>query len=275
MKIHEWLQGFLTDLRDAFPPADWPDPGTEAYDAFFELFRKAFARNGVSEAEARESLALQAEAPPRWKAEAIQKTLDAVKINREINPPGADRADDRESATDASKGCPHCHGQGLALVYAARPDPDRRIPPDTSAYCVCALGRWIEQNHREKSPDVHKRTPDLKSVLAGRSAWRLDPPGLEGMAATDAPARGVADLVRTWTAAAREESARPAPAPARPRPDLGRVEPAVPIPAARDEGRGVSWEAGEGEGGREDMSPASPLPAQPSSLEAEEAWPWM
>lgn len=238
--IVDWLEPFMLRLIESYPappnpPHSWPDYGTGDWSAYFEDYRKAFARNGVSEAEAEEARSLMAEDPPRFRAEYIQKTIDAVKILREINPGGGGPVpDDRETAADDSKGCKHCFGQGLAIVYAPAPDPDKKIAPDVSAYCVCPLGRWIEKDHIEKSADVHKRTPDLANVLPGRSFWQLNPPGFDIPA--NRPAVAVAATIRLFTAAIGQEST-PGPTPARPRPEfLGvredeRVRPATPTEA--------------------------------------------
>jgi hypothetical protein len=234
-KIVEWLHDFLMRLRDSFPPVDWPPVGSEAYDVFYKDFHSAFARNGVSEAEAEEARSLLAENPPRFKQDYIPKVVGAVKVYRELSPAtdGLDGAagpmDDREAALRASKACIRCFGDGLAIVYASRPSDVRRIPATTAAYCVCPYGQWVERTHREKSNDVWTRIPHLSNVLAGRSFWRLDPPGYEGLSENNRPATGAGDLIRSWTATIASVPRAAASAPPR-RPDLGRVEPSVPLP---------------------------------------------
>jgi hypothetical protein len=233
MRIEEWLQGFLLRLRDSFPPHDWPPPDSQAYDVFFEDFRKAFARNGVSEQEAEEARSLLAENPPRFKADYIPKVVGAVKVWRELSPAtdGLDGSpmDDRESALAASRACIRCFGEGLAIVYASKPSAERRIAETSAAYCVCPYGQWVERTHREKSPDVWKRIPHLCNVLAGRSFWRLDPIGYEGLSENNRPATGAGDLIRSWTAAVAED-ARPA-APAKPKPAwTAPLPPDLPMP---------------------------------------------
>lgn len=176
--ISDWLPYFLASLSESFPSPTWPDPGTDDWGVFVKDFHSAFARNGVSESEAEEARSLLTENPPRFRADYIPKVVGAVKIFREMNPSTATPAgdlSDRESALHASKTCIRCFGEGLAIVYASKPDAERKIPETTTAYCVCSYGQWVEKTHREKSPDVWKRIPHLANVLACRSFWRLEP----------------------------------------------------------------------------------------------------
>ncbi len=83
----------------------------------------------------------------------------------------------REGAEAASRECKRCSGNGLVPVWHPKPDPSKRTPETVGAYCVCALGRWIERNHSRLCPDVRKQMPDLADVIAGRIAWLSDPPG--------------------------------------------------------------------------------------------------
>lgn len=83
----------------------------------------------------------------------------------------------REGAEAASKGCDRgCAGTGLTVVWHRAPDRDARIAETSAAYCVCALGRWIERNHSAKCPEIRKRMVDLKDVIEGRGVWLADPP---------------------------------------------------------------------------------------------------
>ena len=263
MKIEEWLGGFLLRLVESFPPADLPDVDSEAYAVFCGDFYKAFARNGVSEAEAEEARSLLAENPPRFRADYIPKVVGAVKVYRELSPAtdglaGAGPMDDREAALRASRACIRCFGDGLAIVYASRPSAERGIPETTAAYCVCPYGQWMEKTHREKSNDIWVRIPHLANVLAHRSFWRLDPIGYEGLSENNRPVSGeaAAALIRGWTATALETAPEP-PRPARRRPDLGHVEPAVPIPPKPE-------------------PPAPPAPVAPDpAVTMEESYEWI
>jgi len=95
----------------------------------------------------------------------------------------------REEAEDASRGCDRCDGTGLATVWHPRPDAARRIPESKSAYCTCPHGRWIERNHRERSPELRGGFVDIAEVLEGRSVWLAAPPDPSSVVAPDtAPA---------------------------------------------------------------------------------------
>lgn len=173
--VRDWLPDFLHRLSISFPPHDWPDGGTEDWGVFVEDWISALARNQVTEADADAARQSLLETPPRFRSEYIPAIVSAVKASRGPTT-GGGGVSDRDSAMLASKACVYCEGMGLAVVWASKPDPDKRIAETASAYCICQAGRWIEANHREKSPDVHKRIPDLTNVLNGRSFWRLNPP---------------------------------------------------------------------------------------------------
>ena len=245
--IQDWLGGFLAILSESFPPHDWPAAGTDAWDVFFEDWRKAFARNGVSVAEAEEARSLLAENPPRFKADYIPKVVGAVKIARELAGPSATSGamDDRETALAASKTCIYCFGDGLAIVYASNPGVERRIPETSAAYCICSYGRRVEATHCEKSPDVHKRIPDLTTVKADRSFWRIDPIWMTAAQGSrnrdpalappdcfrdDRPGADVAATIRGWIVSVAGGSQAPPPPP-RARPDwMAPPPPDLPPP---------------------------------------------
>jgi hypothetical protein len=242
--IHEWLQGFLADMRDAFPPADWPAPGTEAYDAFFELFRRAFARNGISEQEARDALTLLAEDPPRWKAEAIQKTVAAVKINREMATanPAAQPAQGPpvlvppREAVAVSQDCPECGGTGWARRRAKWETIDRPFELDLT--CRCPLGMWRSAHDEEGMYDSLQAAPEVWDATLMHRTWTarvipspcLTAEGSEGKwryLHPDEPAPPVGNL---HDLSRRVAGAAPTNIHKRYPDDLGHVKPAVPIP---------------------------------------------
>jgi hypothetical protein len=247
MRIEEWLQGVLLDLREAYPPADWPNVGTEAYDEFFERFRKAFARNGVSEAESREAIDVMAEDPPRFKAEAVQKTVDAVKAIRETSPatdgltgaPISAVVVPPRGAVEASKDCPECRGTGWAQRRAKWHSIER--PFLLNMTCRCPLGLWRSAHDEEGEFDSLQANPDIWDAELSHRTWTdrvIDSPcrtavGSEGKWHYLKPG----DLAPPTIASVREmaiqtarDMAPPSATPHRRRPDLGKVEPAVPIP---------------------------------------------
>lgn len=72
-----------------------------------------------------------------------------------------------------SAGCEHCSGEGQVRVFHPKPDAGRRIPPSTSADCVCSWGR-ARRSSRDDADN--RRIVDLADVLAGRSPWQLEQP---------------------------------------------------------------------------------------------------
>jgi hypothetical protein len=74
--------------------------------------------------------------------------------------------DGREAALAASRECEDCHGQGLTVRYRQlSADPTGFVRPEVVCYCRCAMGRWVERTHREKSPELRKRIINLDDNL--------------------------------------------------------------------------------------------------------------
>lgn len=183
-RVQDWFWQWVMEHRLRHPKEFLPDPETEEGRVFFDAWRQAFVLKGISD------FAVATEASIRLVGEPAQYQRDhfatlcryAVDVYRLRNAEGnGTPADSREAAEAASKGCEHCGGQGLVPVYFRRAMTweERRechIPEHVAAYCVCPMGRWIEKTHREKSPEIRKRTPDLADTLAGRGSWQTTPP---------------------------------------------------------------------------------------------------
>jgi hypothetical protein len=177
--VKDWIDAFLRRHRGRFRPGDWPQPGCDEMAEFTELWRSAFARGGVTEAEADEGSRLCGERPPNFMREHLPLVLAAVRAARERR--GAAVAETRESAWGLSRGCEHCGGEGLATAFHPRPGwaLANRRPVQVAATCVCPLGRWIKRRHAQDSPVLCGRIPDLADVLDGRSRWRAEIPAEE------------------------------------------------------------------------------------------------
>lgn len=178
MAVDDWFFDFYAAHVARHPRDDWPDLESEAGAVFFSGLRRTFVDRGVHDADVAEAASVALMAEKLWKVSDHPPALHkaAVAIYQARGGRHGEAASDRDSAALASRDCAYCSGEGLAAVYASRPDPARRIPESVSAWCVCALGRWVERSHRERSPDVRKRSPDLADALAGRGFWRPDPP---------------------------------------------------------------------------------------------------
>jgi hypothetical protein len=164
--VDDWFRNFTARLEDRIPRVDWPEHDSE----FWSTLRKALLISGASEDiadEASERLAMDG-------ANYLDSVIPELKkhignICRERHRAGSGSpVDSRESAEADSRSCHDCGGNGITSRYRHNPEA---VSSSVSCYCLCSLGRWIERNHRAKSPDVHRRMIDLD-----RSAFlRLGP----------------------------------------------------------------------------------------------------
>jgi len=84
-------------------------------------------------------------------------------------------------AKQESLNCPHCHGEGLATVYAPGylGDPIAwtkggiRYAARVAAHCCCPVGVFT-RDHTDS--DACCRIPRVEDILAGRSRWLLADP---------------------------------------------------------------------------------------------------
>lgn len=83
-----------------------------------------------------------------------------------------------DDAQRESRSCPHCDGGGLATIYhpdytgsAVMAGMGRPHVARTTAYCVCAYGRWLMVCHKKNSKSVFARTPDFAEIKGKSSYW--------------------------------------------------------------------------------------------------------
>lgn len=175
--VSDWIEDVTDRIRGAIDPPNWPEAGSEECITFAEAWADAFTRERVTKAEAEAAVNKLAACPPKFRREYLPAVLLLV---REARGGGVATATSRETAAAKSAGCRYCHGQGMTTVWRSDPDPEIRGPATVAAYCECALGLWVESNHRSKEPEVHRKTPTIRDVLAGRGPWRMDPPKTHG-----------------------------------------------------------------------------------------------
>ena len=188
MAVKDWIMGFLDRHQARFAPHDWPaDGATEEWREFTKGWITALALRQVTEAEADDASSRLAARPPAWRREHIPAILEAIEAIRQERSGPAPQAMTRERVEHESKAAAHCGGGGLTSVWHPRPDPIAKVPETLAAYCICPMGRWIERIHRDHFPDVRARWIDLADVLAGRSEWRIDPPGMVDNLMTGVP----------------------------------------------------------------------------------------
>jgi hypothetical protein len=160
----------MSRYRERIPRDDWPPPKS----LFWDSWRAAFARHGITETVAEEASMRLAESPPELLTqhlEALMHMARQVYASKQfLDPPAA--ASDREIAERMSKECPECGGGGWAYREDLVLADGRRLRRGT-LYCLCPYGRFLERNHREKSPDVRRRLLDLRDFPELQTAeWK-------------------------------------------------------------------------------------------------------
>ncbi len=187
--VKSWLIQFLL-THISLHPGGWPEPGSDDDDRNYRTWLHALIEVKATEAEALEASRQMGDDPvrigdhPGIIADIIQG------IRRQAQEADATRAlaGDRETATAASRDCPHCGGHGLVTLYDRRYDGrrvaelpcvvrgevvKRPFPMTVMGHCGCPLGRWMRG---EVDTDVRARVPDLEAVLSGGTRWVLEDP---------------------------------------------------------------------------------------------------
>lgn len=96
---------------------------------------------------------------------------------------------ERDQAQRESRGCRHCRGGGLAVVFHRDYDGrgwveidamdrdgevrPRAIAARVAAHCVCPMGRFMRRNNDD---ETNARIPSLQDIFDGRSRWLADDP---------------------------------------------------------------------------------------------------
>lgn len=177
-KVEEWFPTFAVRLIERIPRPDWPVSGSE----YWDTLKESFVRHGVQEAEADQATSLLAEEPPKYVSQFIHEILAKVRALWASNQVTPEAPNEREAAARLSADCDDCGGGvGLTVRFrkASRGGVDsqgRPLPDRVVFYCRCALGRWVERNHRTRSPEIRQRIHDLQ-----------DHPGLWGHEYRHAP----------------------------------------------------------------------------------------
>jgi hypothetical protein len=194
--IDDWFYPWFGAHRERHPGMTFPLPDTEAEANFTKSWITVFRKRGVhdepiateaSEILAGERLKHSSEHFPRLVEIAVDLYRDKTPVASASGAP----LSDRDFAYAAAKGCPFCAGEGLCSVWHRAPDYAKRRPETAAAYCVCAMGKWVEGRHAGTFP----RIPRLEAVLLGRTDWRLEPPGLAPVPADLSPREMLTALI--------------------------------------------------------------------------------
>lgn len=173
----DWLAFHLLLHRDAMR---LPTLASEAGDATYQAWFDALASHRVSREGADAASRRLVTEPTRYANEHFPRLLAfAIEATRLAQASTGQRVghdlSTAEGARAASARCVRCGGTGLASVEHWDPPhcATVRQPATAAAYCVCAYGRWIKQNHREHAKDVALRMPDLDDAINRRGEWRV------------------------------------------------------------------------------------------------------
>ena len=185
MSSAAYIDKFLAKFVRRINPPDWPTPGTDEYDDFRDDWIDALDRRNVQEHEADAALRRLREDPPQWMREHLPKLIGAIEASRRDATSTA-AATDRDAAFEASRGCQHCGGSGMATLFRRgyegsavkvwhdHDGRERRTPMRVAAHCSCPMGRWARSKTRDL--DTLSRVPDLCLILAGSRQWLASDP---------------------------------------------------------------------------------------------------
>lgn len=82
-----------------------------------------------------------------------------------------------EDARLRSRNCADCSGCGFAIRWRRHRPFDRPFSQTEQFYCLCALGRAIEENHRLNSATIRRRIHDLADYPDLQMRERVDDQG--------------------------------------------------------------------------------------------------
>jgi hypothetical protein len=248
--VRDWIFGFLKRYKALIGPGDWPtgeDPDE------MELFVLAWITQlgkmspKATEPEADAALERLTLAPPEWRRQCIPAVVKVIQDMRLGRVSGGDdtklRSPAELTAMERSTGCPECDGGGWARRHAYWHSIARPFRLDL--FCRCSMGRFRKENDIELQINDRMRKHD--DLQANPDLWL---PGLSHPTWSDVPCEHDmiidADCAGLWRYADHGETGlqevapgpeldsahafAPPPRPTRIRPDLGKVEPAVPIP---------------------------------------------
>lgn len=183
-RVKDWIHGFMKRHKARFHPHDWPNADdSEEYREFFLLWVTAFATREVTEAEADEASRLLGSTPPNFRRQHLEMVVGMIESQRKLRGAPEAGSTTQAYAKEASANCPYCGGEGLAMAWAEKPDPAKRIAETAAAFCVCPHGKFIKNAHADKNPEHLRRIPDFGRVLDGfAQGWLEHPPGRPEMA---------------------------------------------------------------------------------------------
>jgi hypothetical protein len=198
MKVEHWIGGFIIRHVQRIPREDWPDVDS----AFWDSWRSALVRHGVTEPVADAASEALAEDPPPYLDRQLPAFVQAVKRAWKAGGPSAPPPDDRAAAVAASRDCPGCSGSGYgSAVDAARTkSTGHEVRVACLCPCACPMSRWVERQLAQSDADTLRR---LKSA----GPWAVAPDGDDFDARALGRWRDMPEAEReTWLALVRERA---------------------------------------------------------------------
>src|SRR5262245_43604454 len=157
MMVHDWFDGWVETLIQTFPRKDWPAPGQP----FWEAMSAAFVRAGVThEVATKAAQQLLESGAFHHRDQFIPAVLAQAKAIFHARAP-AETPDSRDAALAAAKDCTDCGGESGQTYRYWSVSQGKHITHGILFYCRCAMGRWVERQHRDKAPDMRRKSYDL------------------------------------------------------------------------------------------------------------------
>lgn len=162
-RVEDWFLDWALWVHEASARADYPVPGSEDGQSYWDILQAGFKRHGVDFATARAAAADVLVNNPF--ADAARKMIldrcreiqsEAVTQQRGQEPGSREAA---KAATD-----PNCECGQQGLVIRFRPvSVGNGLGPNAAGYkltcyCICPMGRWIRSRH---DTDTRKTIVDL------------------------------------------------------------------------------------------------------------------
>lgn len=233
----EWIDEFFAIHIRKHPRDFWPDPDSEEGLELKNDWVVNLRDGNITFDEAKRASQKLLGNPPPFRDKHLPALLNSVASMRALRlATGEDTSlHTHAGCKAASVNCPHCHGEGLVIVYHPQPDPEERIAPTAAAHCVCFLGRWIRARIGAQAPELVKRFVCLQEVFDGRSDYVCEDPTIPEPTRHD-------DLDQFWgrlkVALNRDRNApRAGRKPHAPRPAMAAVNANLPAESVRDRER--------------------------------------
>jgi hypothetical protein len=145
-KVSDWFDDWATKHRARSGRTDWPTISTEAGRAYWDNVESALVRHGATLEVADEASAAVCEVPDVYPDKFLPFLVAAIKklhsrMQSEAKGPGGLNTMDEAKA--ASKGCPDCEGNGIAMRYVHADYLGRFVTPVGIVCGTCPLGSLI------------------------------------------------------------------------------------------------------------------------------------